>query len=124
MARMNVSKANCPNCASRMNITRVVCSTCDIQIDAEFELPDLAQLPEEDQAFVVAFLHHHGSIKQTGEQLGISYPTVKSRLTSIAEKLPQFVRKPSNPHAPSSEILAQLDEGEISVEEALQLLDS
>ena len=124
MAQMNISKANCPNCARRMDITRVVCSTCDIQMDAEFELPDLAQLAEEDQAFVVAFLHHHGSIKQTGEQLGISYPTVKSRLTAIAGKLPQFVRNPSNPNTPSSEVLAQLDDGEISVDEALQLLES
>jgi hypothetical protein len=52
------------------------------------------------------------------EQLfGISYPTVKNRLNHIAGQL-EFVE--INPPSSCSEILALLDKGEISVEEALK----
>lgn len=106
-----------------MAITKVVCDTCDIQLEAEFELPSLSLLSEDDQEFVVAFLHFHGSIKQTGEQLGISYPTVKSRLTAIADKLPRTSNTHSLPATPANDVLARLEEGDISVDEALDLLD-
>lgn len=106
-----------------MAITKVVCDTCDIQLEAQFELPSLAVLSEDEQDFVVAFLHHHGSIKQTGEQLGVSYPTVKSRLTAIANKLPRSSTSQPLLETVANDVLARLEEGEISVAEALDLLD-
>lgn len=36
----------------------------DIAVEGSFELPLLASLPGEDQAFVAAFVRCHGSIKQ------------------------------------------------------------
>jgi hypothetical protein len=50
---------------------------------------------------------------------GISYPTVKNRLNAIAALLP-FVEV--NPPASGSEILDELDRGEISVDEAVERL--
>jgi len=50
---------------------------------------------------------------------GISYPTVKNRLNSIAGKL-EFIE--IDPPAPESEILGELDRGEISVEDAIKKL--
>lgn len=106
-----------------MAITKVVCNTCDIQLEAGFELPSLALLSEDEQDFVVAFLHYHGSIKHTGEQLGVSYPTVKSRLTAIVNKLPGVVTAQDAPATEANDVLTMLEEGEISVNEALKLLD-
>ena len=121
---MDISKANCPNCKSRMAITKVVCNTCNIQLEAEFNLPSLSQLSVKEQDFVIAFIHHHGSIKQTGEQLGVSYPTVKSRLTAIAEKLPPKSPVGSHPGPPlAGDVLTRLKEGQITVDQALELLD-
>ena len=62
----------------------------DIAIEGSFELPQLARLAAEDQIFVVAFLRSHGSIKEMERIFGVSYPTIKSRLTRIAESL-EFV---------------------------------
>ncbi len=54
------------------------------------------------------------------EQLfGISYPTVKNRLASIAGKL-EFVD--INPPASRMETLARLEKGEISADQALKIL--
>jgi len=121
---MDISRASCPNCDKQMAVTQVICSTCSIQIQGSFELPHLAQLTEEDQNFVIAFIQFHGSIKQTGEYLGISYPTVKNRLTAIAAQLPSVTDNLSdNTSTHSSAILSRLDDGTISVQEAIERLE-
>src|SRR5271156_2766851 len=62
----------------------------DIAVEGSFELPQLARLSSEDQVFITAFVRSHGSIKEMEHVFGVSYPTIKSRLTRIAENL-EFV---------------------------------
>ena len=97
-------------------VERVRLKEEDIVLEGSFDLPPLARLTMEDQIFVTAFLRSHGSIKDMEELFGISYPTVKNRLNRIAQML-EFVE--INPPASRSEILEDLDRGEISVEEAI-----
>jgi len=97
-------------------VERVRLKEEDIVLEASFDLPPLAHLTMEDQIFVTAFLRSHGSIKDMEELFGISYPTVKNRLNRISQML-EFVE--INPPASNSEILEDLDRGEISVEEAI-----
>jgi len=100
-------------------IERVKIIGQDLALEGSFELPPLARLTMEDQIFVTAFLRSHGSIKDMEAQFGISYPTVKNRLSRIASQL-DFVE--INPPAPASEVLGQVERGEIKVEEALRKL--
>jgi len=58
-----------------------------IALEGSFEVPLLAQLPVEDQLFVVAFVRSHGSIKEMERLFGVSYPTIKARLNRLAERL-------------------------------------
>ena len=102
-----------------VGIERVRVKTNGIAIEGDFELPPLAQLTIDDQIFVTAFVRCQGSIKDMEELFGISYPTVKSRLNRIAEKL-EFVE--INPPASNNEVLNQLGKGEISVEDAIKKL--
>ncbi len=90
----------------------------DISINGDFELPPLAQITAEDQVFVMAFVQASGSIKEMERVFGISYPTVKNRLKRIAGLLP--LTEPAPPQSNKSEILDQLDSGDISVEEAIR----
>jgi len=78
----------------------------------------LAKLSPDDQAFVIAFIRHHGTIKKMESVFDISYPTVKNRLNSIAAALDRDFQGPS----PNLYVLEQIDRGEISVEEALEKL--
>lgn len=98
-------------------VERVKIKENDIVLEGSFELPPLARLTMEDQIFVTAFLRSHGSIKDMEELFGISYPTVKNRLNRISQML-EFVD--INPPASHTEILEELDRGEISFEEALE----
>ncbi len=101
------------------SVERVRIEGSGVVLEGNFELPPLARLTVEDQVFVAAFVRCHGSIKEMEQLFGISYPTVKNRLASIAGKL-EFVD--INPPASRLETLARLEKGEISTEEALKIL--
>jgi hypothetical protein len=90
-----------------------------IIIEGEFDLPPLARLSTEDQVFVAAFVRCHGSIKQMESYFGVSYPTIKNRLNRIGSQL-EFVEIEAEPER--TEILDQLERGELSVEDALKKL--
>jgi len=100
-------------------IERVRLVDSGIAVEGEFELPALARLPAEDQVFVMAFVKSDGSIKEMERIFGISYPTVKSRLSRIASRL-QFVENVTRPR--KEEILAALERGEINAQEAIARL--
>ncbi len=102
-------------------VERVRLRDKDIAIEGNFELPQLARLDLEDQIFVVAFVRSHGSIKEMERVFGVSYPTVKSRLSRIADSL-DFVE--TNPTPSRAEILERLQQGEISAEEAIRGLEA
>lgn len=86
-----------------------------ISLEGQFELPPLSRLTLEDQIFVIAFIRCHGSIKEMESLFDISYPTVKSRLNRIAQML-EFVEV--NPPPSRSDVLSQLERGDITVDEA------
>jgi len=101
-------------------VERVRLTDRDIAIEGSFELPQLARLSLEDQVFIVAFVRSHGSIKEMEQVFGVSYPTIKSRLTRIANSL-EFVE--TNPTPSRAEILDRLQRGEIGASDAIQELE-
>jgi hypothetical protein len=94
----------------------------DIVIEGQFELPPLARLSAEDQVFVMAFVKNDGSIKDMEKSFGVSYPTIKSRLSRIASQfqMVETVITPISPH--KEETLAALERGEITAVEAIERL--
>jgi hypothetical protein len=99
-----------------VKIERVRLAGSGIVIEGDFELPPLARLAMEDQVFVAAFVRSHGSIKQMEKLFGVSYPTIKSRLNRISERL-GFVD--ISIAEESTDVLDQLERGEISVKDAV-----
>ncbi len=102
-------------------VERVRLAEKDIAIEGQFELPQLARLAMDDQIFITAFVRSHGSIKEMERVFGVSYPTIKSRLTRIANSL-EFVE--TNPTPSKAEILARLQQGEISAEDAIREMEA
>ena len=102
-------------------VDRVRLVESGIAIEGPFELPQLARLSADDQIFVVAFVRSHGSIKEMERVFGVSYPTIKARLTRIANSL-EFVE--TNPTPDRNEVLERLKRGEISAEEAIRELEA
>jgi hypothetical protein len=100
-------------------IERVHLADRELAIEGEFELPPLARLSAEDQVFIMAFVRCHGSIKEMERIFGISYPTVKNRLSRISEQF-EFVEV--YPLPLRDEVLTQLERGEITALEAIERL--
>lgn len=101
-------------------VERVRLADKDVAIEGRFELPRLARLNPVDQVFIIAFVRCHGSIKEMEQVFGVSYPTIKSRLSRIADSL-EFVETAAE--ASSEDILDRLQRGEIKVQDALRELE-
>ncbi|TAL83006.1 MAG: DUF2089 domain-containing protein [Rhodanobacter sp.] len=115
---MDISKAICPECLAPMRVQRLTCPQGHIAMEGHVEVPPLASLTLDEQLFVTAFMRCHGSIKRMEDMFDISYPTVKNRLNSIVDKLDHALDAPSS----NLKILERLEQGEITVKEALARL--
>jgi hypothetical protein len=109
--------SRCPFCGAELAISRLTCHGCNTQIDSLLPIPSFFRLPEDLQEFVLIFLRCRGSIRDVEKELGISYPTVCKRLDLVN----QLLGNQNNP-MPRTQILEQLERGEITVAEATQLL--
>jgi hypothetical protein len=70
-------------------------------------------------AFLITFVKTRGSIKDMEKELGVSYPTVRGRLDEL-QRLMGFT--PGGSVQPAKEVLDMLERGEISTEEAEEML--
>jgi hypothetical protein len=77
----------CPSCQGILDVNRLVCSSCDTSVEGLYNLSILAQLPAEDQDFILKLIEASGSLKELASIYGISYPTIRNRLDSLIEKI-------------------------------------
>lgn len=110
----------CPFCGDELCISRLTCGGCSTQIDSLLPVPAFFRLPPDLQEFVFTFLRCRGNIRDVERELGISYPTVCKRLDLVNELLGNTGSKPS--HLNRKQVLEKLERGEITVQEATQLL--
>lgn len=114
----------CPVCDHEMRITKLTCTYCPTKIEGEFSTCKFCRLPAEQLIFIEAFIKCRGNIKEVEKELGISYPTVRSRLDSVIEALGYRVDEDKETQDPQGEskrrqsILETLERGEISPQEA------
>ena len=102
-------------------VERVRLADSEVSIEGLFELPPLARLTAEDQIFVMAFVKSDGSIKDMERTFGVSYPTIKSRLSRIASQF-QMVETVQAAGTDKQDVLAALERGEITAAEAIERL--
>ncbi len=80
---VNTLIGRCPLCGDALEVVRLECGRCHTAIEGRFSLPRLARLNDEQAQFVEIFLRVRGNIREMERELGISYPTVRSRLDGI-----------------------------------------
>lgn len=113
----------CPICHDDLLITRLVCRNCGTALEGRFTMGRLAQLTPDQLHFVEVFLRCEGKITRVQEELGLSYPTVRSRLEEVIRALGYEVGKDqADLEERRREVLERLARKEISAEEALHLL--
>jgi hypothetical protein len=114
----------CPICHDDLVVTRLHCRNCDTSLEGHFELGRLYQLTPGQLDFVETFIRCEGKITRVEQELGISYPTVRSRLHEVIHALGYEVGEEEAPRDDSQRraILSDLAQGRISSEQAVKLL--
>lgn len=118
---MNQVISRCPVCKQELRVTRLQCDGCDTVIENHFRLSKFDYLSREEQAFAETFLRCRGNIKEVEKELGISYPTVRSKLDGVIKAL-GYEPGPNEQTAKREGILKALENEEITVEQAIAQL--
>ena len=121
---MKSTLTECPVCDKPLTITRLTCDNCSTTIEGSFSTNAgaFARLNPEQANFALTFIRCEGRLNRMEEELKISYPTLRSRLTEIVRALGYEPGKEEAPVQLSAEerraILEELDKGTITWDEA------
>ncbi|QNM05977.1 DUF2089 domain-containing protein [Qiania dongpingensis] len=113
--------SRCPVCSSELTVARLKCDSCDTVIENSFQLSKFDYLSDEELYFTETFIRCRGNIKEVEKELGISYPTVRSKLDAVIKKL-GYETGGEAQTAKKEEILKALENGEITAEQAIAQL--
>ena len=123
---MNQIIGQCPICKETLQVTRLYCPNCDTTLEGHFALGRFHQLSADQLAFVETFVRCEGKINRVGEEMGISYPTVRGRLTDVIRALGYEVGEEEAvsavPDDVRKSVLEELAQGKITSEEAVKRL--
>ena len=111
---------NCPYCGGDFTIKEVECEGCKTRIKGNFRVNRFHMFDPDDLYFIEVFLKNEGNIKLMEKDLGVSYPTVKSRLKKIVKKL--GYKSETTDAEERIRVLRALSDGEIDVKEAIKSL--
>jgi len=117
--------STCPVCAGELAVTRLRCGSCGTTLEGEFSVGRFARLSREQTALLESFLRSRGNLRDIERELGISYPTVRSRLDAKIRALGfPSQAEPDRESERRKGILRELAEGRIAPDDAANLLES
>lgn len=111
----------CPVCKEKLGIKNLYCNSCNTEISGSFYMNKFNYLSKEHLSFIEIFLKNRGNIKDVEKELNISYPSVRRLLDEVIIALGYKTASDSS-KLDRMEILRKLENGDISVEEATDLL--
>jgi len=116
----------CPVCGEPMIVARLYCRACNSALEGSFALGRFYQLSAEQLGFVETFIRCEGKLTRVQQELGMSYPTARARLTEVVRALGYEVEDLASRLSTEERatILEQLSRGEITSQEALALLQA
>ena len=121
--------STCPVCASELAVTRLHCGNCGTTLEGDFSVGRFGRLNRDQLTLLESFLRSRGNLREMERELGISYPTVRSRVEALVRALGFGPRSdadepdqpPSGPAVPMrtrADVLEALARHEISAEDA------
>ena len=117
----------CPSCERKqMIVTEQTCTHCGTAVSGQFAPTIFAKLNQDELQFIEIFVKNKGNVKEMERETGWSYWAIRNRLNDViaalgldaADSSPPAVDKQASRRA----IIAALERGEISVDEATKQL--
>jgi hypothetical protein len=79
--------STCPVCANELAVTRLQCRSCGTTLEGDFSVGRFGRLNRDQLALLESFLRSRGNLREMERELGISYPTVRSRVEALVRAL-------------------------------------
>lgn len=118
--------SQCPICHEQLAVSKLHCRNCDTTIEGHFTLGRLYHLNPEQLQFVEIFVRCEGKINRVEQEIGMSYPAVRARLSEVIRALGYEVgeteKEPLITPESRRSILEQVSKGLISAEDAIEIL--
>lgn len=114
----------CPSCGGALEIRELACPRCDIAVRGQFPRCEFCELAEEQLNFLRLFISRRGNLREVERELGLSYPTVRSRLDDLLRALGYAVTPTpvANRQERRRQVVEDLRAGRISPEDAVKAL--
>lgn len=119
----------CPVCGENLTVTRLHCRNCDTTIEGHFSLGAFELLTKEQLTFAETFIRCEGKLNRMEKEMGLSYPTLRSRLNELLWAMGFEVGQEEPAAAPAGisdeerrKVLDDLAAGRVSSEQAVKLL--
>jgi hypothetical protein len=77
----------CPVCSNELAVTRLHCRSCGTTLEGDFSVGRFGRLNRDQLALLESFLRSRGNLREMERELGISYPTVRSRVEALVRAL-------------------------------------
>jgi hypothetical protein len=111
----------CPVTNEPLEVTRLRGPKSGVVIEGQFIPNEFALLDRESLDYLRLFVKVRGNLKEVERMLGVSYPTVRARFEQLLRALGyEAAAEPAGDSR--SDVLARLERGEISAEEATRAL--
>jgi hypothetical protein len=91
---------------------------CGVRVEGPIEVNEFAGLPAEQLHFLRIFVMFEGRIRDMETALGVSYPTIKARISDLK----QHLNLDSTVNDEVDDVLTQLETGELDASEAINRL--
>jgi len=124
----------CPACGhTELTATVLRCPQCGTEVHGAFVASRFCRLAESSLEFLEIFVRNRGNLKEMERELGIAYTSLRNRLNEIIREMGYEAKEdePETPSPPPTDsllrrrrqvILERLRNGEITPDEAVQLL--
>ncbi len=123
----------CPACGDDLTVTRLRCGRCETEVHGAFQTSVFCKLSPEDLAFAEMFIRLRGNVREMERELGVAYNAVRNRLDEVIGRLgfesdgsdreTRSRRRSSSSSTPDrTTVLDQLDRGDITADQAAELL--
>ena len=126
----------CPACDGRLVPRELACRDCGLVVQTRFKGNEFVGLDDDSLHLLRIFVACEGRIRDMERALGVSYPTVKSRLAGLRRTLGAVEpaaetprpRRDEQPRREASDsesrkaVLDRLESGEIDFDEALRAI--
>ena len=112
-------------------MTRLHCGTCGTTLEGDFSVGRFGRVNRDQLALLESFLRSRGNLREMERELGISYPTVRSRVEALVRALgfgprlepddadePAPATEPVAPARSRADVLEALARHEITAEDA------